>query len=70
MQSLVTAMLIRWRRPSERRTGGGHRRKITSKDATCTFTVDAEPAKAGIDPLNKLIDRLPSDNVVRVEKQG
>jgi hypothetical protein len=46
------------------------RRKITSKDATFTFTVDAEPAKAGIDPLNKLIDRMPSDNVVRVEKQG
>ena len=31
--------------------------------------VDAEPAKAGIDPLNKLIDRMPDDNVMRVEKR-
>lgn len=27
------------------------------------------PAQAGIDPLNKLIDRNPDDNVIRVEKQ-
>src|SRR5438105_7524235 len=30
--------------------------------------VDKEPAKAGIDPLNKLIDRVPDDNVVKVER--
>jgi len=28
--------------------------------------VDQLPAQAGIDPLNKLIDRKPDDNVVKV----
>jgi aminopeptidase N len=46
------------------------REKITSPEATFTLTVDAEPVKAGIDPLNKLIDRLPDDNVIRVDKKG
>ncbi|MFA6957563.1 MAG: M1 family aminopeptidase [Thermoanaerobaculia bacterium] len=31
--------------------------------------VDSEPAKAGIDPLNKLIDRNPEDNLKAVEKK-
>jgi hypothetical protein len=31
--------------------------------------VDKQPAQAGIDPLNKLIDRNPEDNVVKVEKR-
>lgn len=30
------------------------------------MTVDRTPAKAGIDPLNKLIDRRPQDNTVAV----
>jgi hypothetical protein len=34
-----------------------------------TIVVDAAPAKAGIDPMNKLVDRLPDDNVVRVEER-
>jgi ABC-2 type transport system permease protein len=34
-----------------------------------TLVVDKLPAKAGIDPLNKLIDRNPDDNVVKVEKK-
>jgi len=34
-----------------------------------TLTVDKLPAQAGIDPLIKLIDRNPDDNVVKVEKQ-
>jgi ABC-2 type transport system permease protein len=33
-----------------------------------TFVVDEEPEKAGIDPLNKLIDRMPDDNVKKVER--
>jgi ABC-2 type transport system permease protein len=33
-----------------------------------TVTVDKLPAKAGIDPLNKMIDRNPDDNVVKVTK--
>jgi aminopeptidase N len=43
------------------------RESITAPSATFTLTVSGEPAKAGIDPLNKLIDRQPDDNVVRVE---
>jgi hypothetical protein len=45
------------------------REKIAQADSSYVLTVDAEPAKAGIDPLNKLIDRKPDDNVVRVEKR-
>jgi aminopeptidase N len=45
------------------------REKITSNDASFTLTVDSEPAKAGIDPLNKLIDRMPDDNVMKVSKK-
>jgi ABC-2 type transport system permease protein len=45
------------------------RKKITTADSSFTLVVDAEPAKAGIDPLNKLIDRMPDDNVMRVEKR-
>jgi ABC-type transport system involved in multi-copper enzyme maturation permease subunit len=32
-----------------------------------TLVVDKQPARAGIDPDNKLIDRKPSDNTVNVE---
>jgi aminopeptidase N len=32
-----------------------------------TVVVEGIPARAGIDPLNKLIDRTPSDNVVDVK---
>ena len=42
------------------------KRRLGSGDSTITFTVDAMPAKAGIDPLHKLIDRKPDDNLVRV----
>jgi len=31
--------------------------------------VDKLPAQAGIDPLDKLIDRNPDDNLIKVEKQ-
>ncbi len=36
-----------------------------------TFTVvtDAPPAKAGIDPMGKLVDRFPDDNLVAVESK-
>lgn len=37
------------------------------KDETeLMITVDKLPARAGIDPLNKLIDRAPDDNVIEV----
>jgi len=44
------------------------RKKFEAPESTFTLTVEGEPAKAGIDPLNKLIDRMPDDNVIRVEK--
>jgi hypothetical protein len=44
------------------------RKKIDAPESRFTLTVDAEPAKAGIDPLNKLIDRMPDDNLTQVEK--
>jgi ABC-2 type transport system permease protein len=36
-------------------------------DATFTIDVAGKPARAGIDPLNELIDRTPRDNTAAVE---
>jgi hypothetical protein len=41
--------------------------KIKPGESSLTIRVKGEPAKAGIDPLNKLIDRLPDDNTISVE---
>lgn len=38
------------------------RRKLTAAETTIEVVVDAKPARAGIDPYNKLIDRSPRDN--------
>lgn len=46
------------------------RRRIDREDSTFTFTVDRKPVKAGIDPLNKLIDRKPGDNAIAVTIAG
>lgn len=43
--------------------------KIEQERQEFTLTVDKLPSRAGVDPLLKLIDRNPDDNVVRVEKQ-
>lgn len=43
------------------------RLKITKKDNTFVFKTKTEPYKAGIDPYNYLIDRIPDDNVKSVE---
>lgn len=43
------------------------REKITQEDSSFTLTVAQKPAKAGIDPLNKLIDRRPKDNTIPIE---
>ncbi|HKE32161.1 MAG TPA: hypothetical protein VKD65_10590, partial [Candidatus Angelobacter sp.] len=40
--------------------------KIDGESADIKVVVDKLPYKAGIDPLNKLIDRKPDDNVVQV----
>ncbi len=44
--------------------------KVWVKPGTNTFTyiTDKLPVKAGIDPYNKMIDRIPDDNVKRVEE--
>jgi hypothetical protein len=43
--------------------------RIHSGIQNLRLVVDAEPAKAGIDPLNKLIDRSPEDNTRPVSRQ-
>jgi ABC-2 type transport system permease protein len=42
------------------------RRHMTDENGTFTFEVGEEPAKAGIDPDYKLIDRSPDDHLVSV----
>lgn len=42
------------------------RRRLPSGDSEVKLTVDTLPAKAGVDPLNELIDRHPDDNLVPV----
>lgn len=43
--------------------------KIKPGETTLTIRVKGEPVKAGIDPYNKLIDRIPDDNTISVEIQ-
>lgn len=45
------------------------KQKFDRSDADFDLVVDQLPAQAGIDPLNKLIDLRPNDNLVRVTKQ-
>jgi ABC-type transport system involved in multi-copper enzyme maturation permease subunit len=45
------------------------KRRITDHEATFTATVAERPYKAGIDPLNELVDRESDDNVVPVTKE-
>ena len=42
------------------------RHRIAQDETELLITVDKLPARAGIDPLNKLIDRAPDDNMVEV----
>jgi len=44
------------------------KQKIDKEQTEFKLVVDKLPAQAGIDPLNKLIDRNPDDNVIKVEK--
>jgi aminopeptidase N len=46
------------------------RKFIDRKEMDFTFIVKGLPAKAGIDPDNKYIDRKPSDNLIKVEITG
>jgi ABC-2 type transport system permease protein len=43
------------------------RRLVDRPAQTVTLVVDGRPARAGIDPDNKLIDRKPTDNMVPVD---
>ena len=43
------------------------RKLIERKENSYTLIVNGRPAKAGIDPDNKLIDRKPDDNMVTVD---
>jgi len=45
------------------------RHKIEQEQTELNLTVDKLPARAGIDPLDKLIDRNPDDNLIKVKKQ-
>jgi aminopeptidase N len=45
------------------------REKITQEHQTFTIVVDQQPTRAGIDPYNKLIDRIADDNVIDVARQ-
>jgi ABC-2 type transport system permease protein len=42
------------------------REKLTREHQTFTITVDRQPTLAGIDPYNKLIDRISDDNMINV----
>jgi ABC-type transport system involved in multi-copper enzyme maturation permease subunit len=42
------------------------KRTVADGDSTVTVTVDGEPYEAGIDPYNKLVDRVSDDNRMRV----
>jgi hypothetical protein len=43
--------------------------KLTEERNTFVITVDQQPTLAGIDPYNKLIDRIADDNMIDVAKQ-
>jgi hypothetical protein len=45
------------------------KRAIPDGDSTIHLTVDGEPYEAGIDPYNKLIDRVSADNRMRITLQ-
>ena len=44
------------------------RERMRQKDGKYTFIVKEEPYEAGIDPISFLVDRVPDDNLKRVDK--
>jgi ABC-2 type transport system permease protein len=42
------------------------REKITREHETFTIVLDQQPTRAGIDPYNKLIDRISDDNMIDI----
>jgi ABC-2 type transport system permease protein len=45
------------------------KKKITQERQTFTLLVDEKPTRAGIDPYNKLIDRIADDNMIDVTER-
>ena len=45
------------------------KRTVTDGDSTITVIVDELPFEAGIDPMNKLVDRVSDDNRMRITLQ-
>jgi hypothetical protein len=45
------------------------KKKMTEEHATYTVLVDEKPSRAGIDPYNKLIDRIADDNEIEVTER-
>jgi ABC-2 type transport system permease protein len=41
--------------------------KLKPGEQTITIRVKGKPVKAGIDPYNKLIDRIPDDNMIAID---
>lgn len=67
-----TAVWINLRARREGRRAAGEplylkRHRIRTGQQTIRMTVPREPARAGIDPYHKLIEREANDNLVRVE---
>jgi ABC-2 type transport system permease protein len=44
------------------------REKLAQEHQTFTIVVDQPPTRAGIDPYNKLIDRISDDNLIDVKE--
>ncbi|MGC2446240.1 MAG: M1 family aminopeptidase [Candidatus Sulfotelmatobacter sp.] len=45
------------------------KKKLTQEQNTFEIVVDQEPTRAGIDPYNKLVDRIADDNMIDVTKK-
>ena len=43
--------------------------KFTDEHRTFVIMVDQQPTLAGIDPYNKLIDRIADDNMIDITRQ-
>jgi hypothetical protein len=46
------------------------KRHITEPDMVFEIVVGEQPVRAGIDPYNKLIDRVSDDNVKKVSQRS
>jgi len=56
--------------PEEGRVLAMEKRRVSEAEGVIEILVDEEPRQVGIDPFNKLIDRNPGNNLVRVREVG